>query len=36
MVGKKKKQLNLILVNEKFEVKHLKNRSPNGNAKQVS
>jgi hypothetical protein len=35
MVGKKK-QLNLILVSEKFEVKHLKNRSPNGNAKQVS
>jgi hypothetical protein len=30
----KKNQLNLILVSEK--VKHLKNRSPNGNAKQVS
>ena len=32
-----KTQLNLIiLVSEKLEVKHLKNRSPNGNAKQVS
>jgi hypothetical protein len=28
--------LNLILVSEKLEVKHLKNRSSNGNAKQVS
>ena len=33
MVGKKK-QFNLILVSEKFEVKHLK--APNGNAKQES
>ena len=31
-----KTQLNLILVSEKFEVKHLKNRTPNGNAKQAS